>query len=136
VTTSSVQLLNPQGIAPPKGYSHVARISAGTTVFIAGQVALDEAGALVGQDDVRAQAERVFANLNAAVVAVGGTFHDIVKLTYYLIDIRNLAVVREVRDRYVNLDHPPVSTAIEVSRLFQPAFLIEVEAVAVIGAEA
>jgi enamine deaminase RidA (YjgF/YER057c/UK114 family) len=105
-------------------------------VFIAGQVALDESGALVGQDDVRAQAERVFANLNAAVVAAGGTFHAIVKLTYYLLDIRNLAVVREVRDRYVNLDHPPVSTAIEVSRLFQPAFLIEVEAVAVIGAEA
>lgn len=133
MSMTNAQLFNPQGIATPRGYSHVAVVESGRTVYIAGQVALDEQGELVGANDVRAQAERVFANLNAAVMAAGGTFHDIVKLTYYLTDIGDLPVMREVRDKYVNLAHPPVSTALQVSRLFQPVFLVEVEAIAIVG---
>jgi 2-iminobutanoate/2-iminopropanoate deaminase len=133
MTTPSFQLLKPRTMAQPSGYSHAARINGGTTVYIGGQVALDESGKLVGPEDIRAQTERVFANLNAAVVAAGGSFHDIVKLNYYLLDIGQLSAIREVRDRYINLEHPPVSTAVQVSRLFQPAFMIEAEAVAIIG---
>jgi enamine deaminase RidA (YjgF/YER057c/UK114 family) len=64
------------------------------------------------------------------VEAAGGTFRDIVKLNVYLTDTSKLADYREVRDRYVDINHPPTSTAIQVAALFRPDLLIEVEAVA------
>lgn len=129
----TTEFINPQGMATPRGYSHVALVKSGHPVYIAGQVALDAAGQVVGPDDMRAQAEQVFANLAAALAAVGATFHDVVKLTYFLVDISQIAVVREVRDRYVNMARPPASTAVEVARLVRDEFLLEIEAVAVVS---
>jgi enamine deaminase RidA (YjgF/YER057c/UK114 family) len=117
----------------PTGYTHVVEVTAGRPVYIAGQVALDPTGKLVGPGDVRAQAEQVFDNLGAALEAVGAGFEQVVKLTYYLLDAHQLPVVREVRDRYVNIQQPPASTAVEVRRLARDDLLIEVEAVAVIA---
>ena len=114
------------------GYSQLAEVRAGTVVFIAGQVALDSSGNLVGRDDFRAQVQQVFENLRAAVEAAGGTFDDVIKLNSYFLDLSQAVTFREVRDRYVNQARPPVSTAVQVSRLFRPEFLIEVEAVAVV----
>jgi enamine deaminase RidA (YjgF/YER057c/UK114 family) len=114
------------------GYSQLAVVSSGRIVFVAGQVALDESGKLVGRDDYRAQIQQVFENLKAAVEAAGGSFGDVIKLNSYLLDLAHLTEFREVRDRYVNLKSPPASTAIQVSGLFRPEFLVEVEAVAVI----
>jgi enamine deaminase RidA (YjgF/YER057c/UK114 family) len=102
-------------------------------VYIAGQVALDPTGALVGPGDIRAQARQVFDNLKAALQAVGAGFEEVVKLNYYLLDATHLPVVREVRDEYVNTQQPPASTAVEVRRLFRDDLLIEVEAVAIIA---
>jgi enamine deaminase RidA (YjgF/YER057c/UK114 family) len=116
----------------PAGYSHVARATGGSIVFIAGQVALDTSGNVVGKDDFRAQTQQVFESLKAAVAAAGGTFHDVIKLNTYVLDCANLPIFREVRDRYINLQSPPASTAVQVSRLFRPEFLIEIEAVAVV----
>jgi enamine deaminase RidA (YjgF/YER057c/UK114 family) len=121
---------NPPPIAAPVGYSHVAVVPSGPLVFVAGQVALDARGNLVGPGDYRAQAEQVFRNLASALDAVGAKFADVVKLTYYLLDVTHLPEVREVRDRFVNVAHPPTSTAVQVSRLFRPEFLLEVDAVA------
>jgi enamine deaminase RidA (YjgF/YER057c/UK114 family) len=90
-------------------------------------------GALVGPGDIRAQARQVFDNLQAALQAVGASFEQVVKLNYYLVDATQLPVVREVRDRYVNTQQPPASTAVEVRRLARDDLLIEVEAVAVIA---
>jgi enamine deaminase RidA (YjgF/YER057c/UK114 family) len=129
---TTFQLLNPVGMPKPVGYSHVARVAGGAIVFIAGQVALDTVGNLVGKDDFRAQTQQVFENLKAAVEAAGGTFHDVIKLNTYVLDFANLPVFREVRDRYINLPSPPASTAVQVPRLFRPEFLVEVEAVAVV----
>ena len=123
-------LLSPKSMHQPRGYSHAAKIRSGTLLFIAGQVALDPSGKLVGTGDFRAQAQQTFENLRAAVEAAGGGFRDIFKLNVYLVDVARLADYREVRDRYIDVNHPPTSTAIQVAALFRPDFLIEVEAVA------
>jgi len=104
-------------------------------VYIAGQVALDQAGQLVGKDDLAAQVEQVFANLSEALKSAGGSFADVVKLNYFCaerVDRIELAIVRSIRDRYVNTQSPPVSTFVFISSLVNPDWLIEVEAVAVI----
>jgi len=112
-------------------------MAAMTSMMIAGQVAHDTAGNLVGENDFAAQVEQVFKNLDAAVRAAGGTFHDIVKINNYCvasIDPAQFAAFRTVRDRYVNTGAPPVSTFVFVSRLVRPGWLFEIDAMAVIGA--
>ena len=126
----TVALLNPKTIHQPNGYSYVAEISRGKLVFISGQVALDSQGNLVGKDDYAAQTRQVFENLKAAVEAAGGTLKDIVKLNYYCVDLSRLPEIRAVRVSFLDKERLPVSTAVEVRRLFRPDILIEVEAVA------
>jgi enamine deaminase RidA (YjgF/YER057c/UK114 family) len=123
--------LAPDGMAPGNGYSHVVAAT-GRFVAVAGQVALDENGAVVGEGDPAAQAERVFENLRLALAGVGATFSDVVKFTYFLTDVGMLPAVREVRNRYVDVDRPPASTAVQVSALFRPEMLLEVEAIAIL----
>jgi len=133
---TNVRLFNPPTMHKPAGYSHVAEITKGKLIYIAGQVAIDVHGNLVGKDNFAAQAGQVFANLTAALQAVGATFQNVVKLNYYCVDTVDPAIllpaVRAVRDGLVNPDAPPASTLVIVSRLVRPEWLIEVEAVAVI----
>jgi 2-iminobutanoate/2-iminopropanoate deaminase len=130
------RIFNPETMAKPTaGYSQVAEVGEGKIVYIAGQVALDKSGNLVGKDDFRAQVQQVFENLKAAVEASGGDFKSVIKLNYYCaasVDSSQLAVVREVRDKYVNTTNPPTSTFVYVQRLVRPEWLIEVDAVAVV----
>jgi len=126
------QLLIPDTMPKSVGYSQLAVVRNGKVVFIAGQVALDKSGKVVGKDDFKAQLQQVFENLKAAVEAAGGSFNDIVKLNSYLLDLSHLPDFREVRDRYINVKNPPASTTIQVPKLFRPEFLIEIEAVAVV----
>jgi enamine deaminase RidA (YjgF/YER057c/UK114 family) len=130
------KIFNPEGLPPPTGYSHVATITGGTLVFISGQVASDASGAIVGAGDFRAQVEQVFANLKRAAEGAGGKFHDIVKLNVFVVDsvgASGIPVMREIRNRYVGTAMPPASTLLIVSGLARPEWLIEIEAVAVIG---
>jgi enamine deaminase RidA (YjgF/YER057c/UK114 family) len=132
----SKEFLSPKTLMPPAGYSHVARVNSGTIVYIAGQVSSDATGKLIGENDFEAQVEQVFANLRLAVEAAGGTTADIVKLNIYLVaevDQAEVPKLRAIRDRYVNVDKPPASTLVVVSRLARPGWLIEIEAVAAIG---
>ena len=131
-TPAVANFVNPDTIHRPTGYTHVVEVTAGRPVYISGQVAFDRAGTLVGPGDVRAQARQVFENLAAALQAVGASFEQVVKLTFYLVDAAQLPAVREVRDQYVNTARPPASTAVEVRRLVLDDLLIEVEAVAVV----
>lgn len=127
---TGIRFLNPSALATPPGYTHVVEITRGRTVFIAGQVALDQTGQIVGAHDFRAQAQQVFENLKAALAAVGTDFASVVKLNMYVVDISQLPALREVRDRYVNTVNPPASTLVEVRRLAREEFLLEIEAVA------
>lgn len=129
---ANFQLLIPETMPKSVGYSQLAIVSGGRIVFVAGQVALDKSGNVVGRDNFKAQVQQVFENLKSAVEMAGGTFNDVIKLNSYLLDLSHVAEFREVRDRYVNVKNPPASTAIQVSGLFRPEFLVEIEAVAVI----
>ncbi len=130
---TTARFINPETMHRPTGYTHVVEVTGGHPVYIAGQVALDPTGTLVGPGDIRAQARQVFDNLRMALGAVGATFEQVVKLNYYLVDATHLPVVREVRDQFVNPLRLPASTAVEVRRLFRDDLLIEVEAIAVVG---
>jgi enamine deaminase RidA (YjgF/YER057c/UK114 family) len=117
------------------GYSHVGQVSGGTLVYVAGQVALDASGALVGRGDFRAQVEQVFLNLATALKAAGAGFPDVVKLNTYCVEAVEpgaIAAFREVRDRFVDTSQPPASTLVFVSRLVHPDWLVEIEAVAAV----
>lgn len=127
----AVRFIESETLPPSPGYSQAVEIRRGRIIYIAGQVALDRSGKVVGEGDMRAQAQQTFENLKAALEASGATFENVVKLNYYFSDISQLAVVREVRDKFINTANPPASTAVEVKRLFREPFLIEVEAVAV-----
>ncbi|MBM3649335.1 MAG: RidA family protein [Alphaproteobacteria bacterium] len=131
----TVTLSNPKTLPPPTGYSQIAEVTKGKIVLIAGQVAHDVAGNLVGANDFGAQVEQVFKNLDAAVRAAGGSFKDIVKINNYCVasvDAAEIATYREVRDRYFDMAAPPTSTFVYVSRLVQPDWLFEIDAMAVI----
>jgi enamine deaminase RidA (YjgF/YER057c/UK114 family) len=124
--------LAPAGLAPGTGYSH-AVAATGRLVAVAGEVALDADGNLVGRDDPEEQARQVFQNIGKALTAVGASFGEVVKLTCYLTDMSILPVLRRVRDEHVDTERPPASTAVQVAGLVRPEFLLEVEALAVVS---
>jgi enamine deaminase RidA (YjgF/YER057c/UK114 family) len=136
MTKPSKEFINPKALLSPPGYSHVAKVNKGTMVYLAGQVPCDASGKLVGAGDVEAQAEQVYRNIRIAIEAAGGVMADIVKLNTYIlaeVDPANLTKLRAVRERHVNTVQPPASTLVYISRLAQPGWLIEIEAVAAIG---
>lgn len=129
--TAVIERMNPPGLSTPTGYSHVVSVRGGRTIYIAGQVAFDAQGQLVGKGDLAAQTRQVFANLETALKAAGATFANVVKTNYYMRDASQVAVVREIRGKYFSSELP-VSTLVEIPRLAQPDFLIEIEVVAVV----
>lgn len=128
----AVRFVKSENLPPSPGYSQAVEIRRGRIIYVAGQVALDRSGKVVGEGDMRTQAQQTFENLKAALEESGAKFENVVKLNYYFSDITQIAVVREVRDKFINAANPPASTAVEVKRLFREPFLIEVEAVAVV----
>jgi len=121
----------PDGLRPGIGYTHGVAGS-GRFLAVAGQVAMDENGELVGAGDPKAQAERVFENLGRVLQAAGATFADVIKFGVFVTDIGILPVVREARDRHVGAN-PPASTAVQVGALFQPGYVVEIDALAVVS---
>ncbi len=131
--TPYIRRLNPPELGTPPGYSQVVEVRAGRIIFIAGQTALDQAGELIGKGDFAAQAEQVFRNLGHALQSAGCTVGDLVKLTVFLRDMDDLTPYRDARNRFFATTTPaaaPAVTLVEVSRLYGPDFLIEIEAVA------
>jgi reactive intermediate/imine deaminase len=129
---TGIKFVKSEALPPAVGYSQAAVVTKGRLIYISGQVAMDSSGKLVGSGDFKAQAKQTFENLKAALAASGATFDNVVKLNSYFLDIKQAPVFREVRDQYVNVANPPVSTAVEVRRLVREEWLIEIEAVAVV----
>ena len=133
--TAAIKRINPPELGTPPGYSQVVEVRAGRLVFIAGQTAVDRHGEIVGKNDFAAQAAQVFDNLATALAAVGATAADLVKLTVFVTDMDNLFSYREARNRFFATVTPPAApavTLVEVSKLYGPDFLIEIEAVAAV----
>ena len=133
MTSKAVRFTNPAELAQPPGYSNVVEILRGRIVFIAGQIAVDREGKIVGKGDFEAQAHQAFANVGKALRSVGCTPRDLVKLTVYVRDMSQIGAYRKARDRFLGSTTPPSApamTLVEVSQLFSDEFLIEVDAVA------
>ncbi|KJK48643.1 endoribonuclease L-PSP [Lentzea aerocolonigenes] len=120
----------PAGVAPGVGYSNVVW-GEGRFAAIAGQVALDETGKIVGPADPAAQARQVFENLRRCLQAVGSTFADVLSLNIYVTDIAYMPSIRAVRDQVLGTLPPPAATAVQVVALARPEFLMEIEAFAI-----
>lgn len=134
-------VLRPAGVWDPAdaGFDHPQPFSqgivcdSGRMVFAAGQVALDESGAVIGVGDPATQTEAALENLQRVLHEGGATMSDVVRLTVFLTDMADLPAVQEVRARYFPVD-PPASSTIEISALVVPELLVEIDAIAVVDA--
>lgn len=132
-----VTVLNPEGLPKPVTYRQVAVATGSRTVFLAGQVARNADGELVGRGDLTAQVEQALLNVATALEAVGGTFDHVARLTVYVVHLReaDMAAIGEGVERAaVRLDQDlarPV-TMVGVEALFQDDLLVEIDAIAVL----
>lgn len=127
-----IRIPAPDGVAPATQYSHVVK-GTGHFVAVSGQLALDEAGGIVGEGDPAAQARQVFENLRRCLGAAGATFDDVIKLTYFVTDMAHMPAIREARALHMPDDRLPAASAVQVVSLVRPEFLMEVEALAVVA---
>lgn len=133
----SLTVVNPETLPRPRGYSHGVEVEGGRLLFLAGQVAFDRDGALVGRGDLVAQFRQVLQNLRAVLEARGGTLQDLVKLTIYVLDREAYrARGREIGEVYRAFlgRHYPAMTLVEVRGLYDQdaGALLEIEGVAVL----
>jgi enamine deaminase RidA (YjgF/YER057c/UK114 family) len=127
------KFINPDGMVRPGAYTPVVTAQGGRTIYVAGQVSLDEKGELVGWGDLMAQAEQVWRNVGLALKGAGATFNDLVKINVYVVNFKPeyRDMLHQMRLRHVSKDTPPASTLVGVQALARDGFLIEIEAIAV-----
>ena len=126
------KVLQPASLKDPRPrYSQGIQTEGGRLLFIAGQTASDENGAVVGTGDIELQTERVFQNVGAVLGAAGATFDDLVMTTTYLTDIKYREAYNRIRLKYYG-STPPTSTLIVVKGLGHEDFMIEIDGIAVI----
>jgi enamine deaminase RidA (YjgF/YER057c/UK114 family) len=129
-----VEYINPRKACPPQGlYSHVARVSAGTLYFVAGQLSVDRNGKVAGKHDFAFQFRKVFDNMSTVLKGIDADFKDVVKFTTYLIHSQDIEKFMALRAQYFpkmfgRQPYPP-NTLLMVDRLVKEDFLLEVEAV-------
>ncbi|WP_327643796.1 RidA family protein [Micromonospora zamorensis] len=130
-TPRITHLAAPAGVQPSSGYTHVV-VARGRLAAIAGQMAFDADGELVGPGDPEAQARQVFTNMGRCLAAAGGSFDDVVKLTWFVTDVAFVPTVLAVRDEFIDTSRPPASTVVQVVALYRPDLLLEVDALALL----
>lgn len=133
-SSTHTKFLNPRELNKPAGYTHVVIAEPGKLVYVSGQVAWDATGQIVGKGDFRAQVTKALENLKVALAAGGATMEDLIKVNYYVVNLKpdQVSVIREVRRKYFSTEHPPASTLVGVTALAREDFLIEIEAVAAV----
>ena len=129
----TLELINPDGLPTPESYTQVVAATGSRMVFVAGQVAEDAEGDLVGPGDLAAQARRAFANVGRALAAAGARPEQVARITIYVVHYRPdyLPVISEARIATFGA-HKPADTLLGVETLAEPGHLIEVEAIAVV----
>jgi len=128
------ELINPAGLEKPVGYAHVARITSGRLVHVAGQAPFDANGEVVGKGDFVAQFRQVMRNLKIAVEAAGGRPNQFAMMTMYVTDVQAyLANKNLIGAAYTEVfgKHFPAITLVEVTRLYNPDCMVEISGTAV-----
>ena len=132
----TLERVDPPELAPPSGFAHAVRATGRTTVFLAGQTAMDETGRIIDGDVVQ-QFEQALGNLLTALRAAGGTPADLASLTIYIVDMdayRSRArEIGQVWRRLVGTEYP-ATAGIGVRRLWDPEALVEVQGIAALPA--
>lgn len=124
------QSFNPPDVWSPFGAFSMAVIQGGgQVVYLKGQVALDRQGKVVGTGDMRAQVRQVLENISTVLASLGGTMGDIVSLTQYATDIEQFMQSGDIRAEFFTEPYP-VTTTVEVSRLYHADLMIEITAIA------
>ena len=113
--------------SPPEPYEYAIR--SGNTLYLAGQVALDENGIIVGTT-TKEQARKTWDNIGIVLAAAGASIKDVVKVTYFLADIRELQEEMEIRKEVFSGRPFPVVTAIQAAALGMPGLRLEIDVVA------
>jgi enamine deaminase RidA (YjgF/YER057c/UK114 family) len=130
-----IKIYNPEGLARPLGqYSHVTRVKASEYLFIAGQLAADKNGQVVGAGDFDAQCRQVFANIEVALKSAGAGWGNVVQFTTFMVHSQDIPKfmafrLREFPKMFSNGVYPP-NTLLMIDRLVQEPFLVEVQTVA------
>lgn len=130
LAAQQLQRINPDGLSKPTTYTHVVR--AGTLLFIAGQVGAKADGTVVGPG-MHEQVEQVLQNLQLALESQGANFSHVAKITIYTTSVAEYRApeVAEVRAKYFG-ENRPASTLVQISQLANPAYKVEIEAIAVL----
>lgn len=124
------KVIAPKGVHRPFGYAHAVQTD--NTLYISGQIPLDTDMQVVGKNDMAAQTEQVYGNLKRVLEDAGGTMENIVMMNIYCTDLNAFdRETRHIRKKYFGTYYPAV-TAVEVRRLYNPDYMIEVEAIAVL----
>lgn len=123
------RFLNPKELPKPTGYTHVVSSRQGRMIYISGQGGESPDGQM--PTDFASQAKNTFENIGRCLAPMGATFHDIVKINYYLTDLSNTAELRRIRAQYLSQSAPPASTLVQAG-LFEKGALLEVEAIAIV----
>jgi enamine deaminase RidA (YjgF/YER057c/UK114 family) len=132
-----VTIYNPQTLGAPMGqYSHVTRVEANELLFIAGMLAGDAAGNVVGEGDFEAQTGQVFRNIESALQSAGASWGNVVQFTTYLVHSQDIPKfmayrLREFPKMFPGGKYPP-NTLLMVDRLVREAFLVEVQTIAAV----
>lgn len=132
------KFIHPEKIANfPKRFTQVVTVKSGDTktVYISGQVAIDREGKVAGKGDLGAQAKQAFENVSLALESAGAKPEDVVKLNIYVVNMKpeDAKTVGLARQKCFTQENLPASTMVGVVSLLTPDFLIEVEAIAVVG---
>jgi enamine deaminase RidA (YjgF/YER057c/UK114 family) len=134
--TKQIRVQNPETLATPNGFSHVAVDTTGRRVFISGQVAYDGSGQIVGAGDLARQTVQTLENIGHALQSVNLGFEHVIKLTYFVVNLDSEAArtIREARKPFLVQNQMPASTMVGVASLAREGLLLEVEAEAVLPA--
>lgn len=131
-----IQKLNPDTVYQPGIYSQLVTVSGGKLLVLAGQVAWDTDGNVVGANDLRAQTEQAFKNIQAILASQNADFSNIIKFTIYVVDLQpdKRLTILDVLKTYVDMDNPPANTLLGVQALAREELLIEIEVLAAVDA--
>jgi enamine deaminase RidA (YjgF/YER057c/UK114 family) len=134
LTAQDIRHINPEGLSKSPAYSHVVTAKPGTVVWVAGQVAQNAKGEVVGKGDLKAQANQAWGNVKAALAAAGATFRDVTKITTYVVNYKPSMreMLREARLGAMGNIEPPAATLVGVQSLATEDWLIEIEVTAVV----
>ena len=123
---------NAPGVVEPFGaFSSAAWQPEGRVLYISGHVSQDADGNTVGKDCMEAQTRQALENIRDVLAHVGGTMDDVAKVTVFCTDVTEIETIHKVRYEFFNPPYP-ASTLVQVARLIDPDWLIEIEAIAII----